>query len=304
MTGVRSAAVLAAASALLSACGGGGGGALSPNPGPSGTPASTASSAIGTLVDDPSGAPLAGVAVRLDPWQWGSGPVSGAPPLYTPPPNIVPGPSPTPLYTTTTDAQGHFTIKAANGTYLLVIGSDDANDTTRPTIHDRVVLSGQSVLVAPTMPPIPGITPAPVERNGDYRLATIDQVHELPCIQDYDAQRTQRGLTKPVIDEWLTENVRAAVNQSVTAYNKETDPSNPYGFLTAGNAHVTGGTDCSNMVSPSFALPNSWAVNAAARWYAGLYLPYQSGSIYTAYGASLFPIDPRLFKDPDVPNWL
>lgn len=304
MTGVRSAAVLAAASAFLSACGGGGGGeALSPNPGPSGTPASPASSAIGTLVDDPSGAPLAGVTVRLDPWQWGSGPVSGAPPLYTPPPNIVPGPSPTPLYTTATDAQGHFTIKAANGTYLLVIGSDDANDTTRPTIHDRVVLSGQSVLVAPTMPPIPGITPAPVEVNGDYRLATIDQVHELPCIQDYDAQRTQRGLAKPVIDEWLTENVRAAVEQSVTPYNKQTGPTNPYGYLTTGNAEGTGGTDCRFIVTASFT-NNATPFVMQSPWYAGSYLPYQvSNGTQPAYGVSLFPIDPRLYKDPNVPNW-
>lgn len=306
MKGVRSAAVLIAASAILSGCGGGGGGGtITPNPAPSGTPQFTGTSAVGTLVDDPSGTPLAGVAVRLDPWQWGSGPVSGAPPLYTPPPNIAPGPSPTPLYATTTDAQGHFTIRAANGTYLLLIGSDDANDTVRPTIHDRLVLSGQSVLVAPTMPPIPGITPAPVEVNGDYRLVTIDPMHEIPCIQDYDAQRTQRGLPKPVIDEWLTENVRAAVAQSVTPFNKQTDPSNPYGFLTAGNASVTGGINCSNMVIPSFAVANAWAVNAAALWYAGSYLPYEANNgTQPAYGASSFPIDPRLFKDPDIPSWL
>jgi hypothetical protein len=258
--------------------------------------------AVGTLVDDPSGAPLAGVMVRLDPWQWGSGPVSGAAPAYTPPPNIVPGPSPTPIAIATTDPQGRFTLTAANGTYLLVIGSDDPDDMNRPTIHDRVVLSGQTTLVAPTMPPVPGITPPPVETNGDYRLVTIDQMHELPCITDYDAQRTQRGLPKPVIDEWLTENVRAWVAQSVTPYNKQVTPG-VYGFLTTGSDTVTGYSDCSPMTTNAFT-GNAFAWSAQSNWYAGSYLPYQvSNGNLPAYGASLFPVDPRLFVDYNAPTW-
>lgn len=294
---------------LLSACGGGGstgGGNYNPQPGPSSSnpPPSSATMAQGTLVDDPSGSPLAGVTVRLDPWQWGNGPVSGAAPAYTPPPNIVPGPSPTPIAVSTTDPQGHFTIDAANGTYLLVIGSDDANDTSRPTIHDRIVLSGQKTLAAPTMPPVPGITPAPVETNGDYRLVTIDQANELPCITDYDAQRTNRGLAKPVIDEWLTENVRAFVAQSITPYNKQSDAANPYGFLTSGNESVTGFVDCGPMASGAFSgAGNSWA--SESPWYAGAYRPGGNAALNEpAYGASLFPIDPRLFIDHNVPNWL
>lgn len=296
-------ALILAFAALLAACGGGsGGGNYAPQPRPSPTNVPNFTNAQGTLVDDPSGTPLSGVTVRLDPWQWGSGPVSGSAPLYTPPPNIVPGPSPTPLLVTTTDARGHFTISAPNATYLLVIGSDDPNDTARPTIHDKIILNGQTTLAAPTMPPVPGITPAPVETNGDYRLVTIDQTHELPCIQDYDAQRTQRNLAKPVIDEWLTENVRAWVAQSITSFNAQTAPTNPYGFLTTGNASMTGGIDCSFIATSAFAnsMPQ-WAVQS--NWYAGSYLPYQAGSGHVAYGAALFPIDPRIFKDPNVPNW-
>jgi len=203
----------------------------------------TSTNAVGTLVDDPSGTPLSNEKVQLDPWI-----------VYA-----TPGPTPAPIFTTTTDATGHFTVNAANGTYLLVIGSDDPTDTTRPTIHDKVVLSGQAVLTAPTMPPVPGITPAPVEANGDYRLVTIDKTHEIPCITDYDQQRTSRGLPKPVIDEWLTENVRAWVNQSVTTYNGKTDASNPFGFLTTGNVAETGGSGCSMaarwLLRPSRALP-------------------------------------------------
>jgi len=242
--------------------------------------------AVGTLVDDPSGTPLSNEKVQLDPWI-----------VYA-----TPGPTPTPIFTTTTDATGHFTVNAANGTYLLVIGSDDPSDATRPTIHDKVVLSGQAVLTAPTMPPVPGITPAPVEANGDYRLVTIDQTHEIPCITDYDQQRTSRGLPKPVIDEWLTENVRATVKQSVTPYNKQTDPANSFGFLSTGNATQTGGSDCSTMVAAAFS-NGALAYVTVSHWFAGSYFAYQNGSSYTAFGAIEFPQDPRLFRDPNAVPW-
>ena len=286
MKGIIPAAFLIAAASVLAACGGSGGRAPTPNPGPSSTLPPTSTNAVGTLVDDPSGAPLSNEKVQLDPWI-----------VYA-----TPGPTPTPVFTTTTDATGHFNINAANGTYLLVIGSDDPTDTTRPTIHDKVVLSGQMVLAARMMPPVPGITPAPVETNGDYRLVTIDQTHEIPCITDYDQQRTSRGLPKPVIDEWLTENVRAWVNQSVTRYNKQTDPRNPFGFLTTGNDAVTGYSDCGPMATNSFT-GTGVAYATISPWYAGSYLPYQGGSPYSAYGASEFPQDPRLFKDPNAVPW-
>ena len=131
------------------------------------------------------------------------------------------------------------------------------------------------------------------------------QRKELPCIGDYDQQRTQRGLPKPVIDEWLTENVRATVEQTFTPYIDEADPTNPFGFLTTGNEAVNGGANCTDMVSDAFAGKNIWAISRGALWFAGSYVPYQSSDgNRPAYGASLFPIDPRLFIDPNVPNWL
>ncbi len=205
--------------------------------------------------------------------------------------------------TTTTDASGHFTITAHNGAYMLVIGSDSNTDTTRPTVHDHIVLGAQAVLAAPSMPPIPGITPAPVETNGDYRLVTIDQTHELPCIQDYDQQRANHSLPSPVIDEWLTENVRAAVSQSVTPYNKQVAQSNPYGFLTTGNSTQTGGTSCATMASNAFSNPADQDPFASP-WYAGSFLPYQaSNGNLPAYGASEFPYDPRIIPDPNALAW-
>ncbi len=115
---------LAIVAAALVACGGGGGGGNtlpSGNPGPSPCPAGytgtapncsppTHTTAQGTLIDDPSGTAMAGVKVQLDPYA-----------AYP-----TPGPTPTPLLTTTTDASGHFTLaNVANGDYLLVIGDDD-----------------------------------------------------------------------------------------------------------------------------------------------------------------------------------
>lgn len=278
--------VLFASSAfLLAACGGGGAGGPNSGPPPTTPPTSTPSdrSAKGTLVDDPSGTPLAGVAVRLDPWT-----------TYP-----TPGPTPTPIATTTTDPSGHFTISAKNGTYLLVIGSDSTSDTTRPTIHDKIVLSGQTTLVAPTMPPFPGVTPPPVETSGNYRLANIDQTLELPCIQEYDSARTSRSLPLPVVDEWLTENSRSAVAQSQTPYKGQVAPGNTFGYLTTANINITGGTDCSQLINP---LPSPYATNESTPWFAGSFMQYRGGA-YSAFGVAQFPYDPRVYTDPNAVPW-
>lgn len=281
--------VLFASSAfLLAACGGGGASGPGSGPPPTTPPTSTPSgtTAKGTLVDDPSGTPLAGVTVRLDPWT-----------TYP-----TPGPTPTPIATTTTDPSGHFTISAKNGTYLLVIGSDSTSDATRPTIHDKIVLNGQTILVAPTMPPFPGVTPPPVEISGNYRLANIDQTLELPCIQEWNAQRTAHSLPLTVVDEWLTENARAAQTQSQTTYGGQVSSSNTFGFLTTGNVKVQGGSDCKGVIDFAFSQPNPYAISGNALWFAGTYLPYQGGS-YSAYGVSEFPYDPRVSVDPNVAAW-
>lgn len=274
--------------ALLVACGGGGGGGYTPNPGPTSTLTPTTTTATGMVVDDPSGSPLAGITVRLEPW------------IVYP----TPGPSPTPVASATTDPSGKFSITAANGHYLLVIGSDDSSDTTRPTIHDNVMLNGGAqALVAPTMPPIPGVTPPAAETGGNYRLATIDQTHEIPCITAYDQQRANAGLTKPVIDEWLTENTRMVVEQSVTPYRGQTDPRNPFGFINSAGDALSGGSTCADAMVRLNQPPDQTFFNGSF-WFAGSYYPYQSGSTYSAYGRITYPIDPRLFKDPNVPNWL
>ncbi len=219
--------LFAANTVLLSACGGGGASGSRIGPPPTVAPTQTpgAIGAEGTLVDDAGGTPLAGQRVQLDPW------------IAYP----TPGPTPTPILTTTTDADGHFTVKAPNGTYLLVIGPDTVNtpppgwatpapsatDTPIPgvsgwyaTVHDRLVLSGQTVLVAPTMPPEPYYTPPATETRGAYRLSALDPLTEAPCILAYNQQRIALGLPAAVADEWSVENTRAVVNASYLALGK------------------------------------------------------------------------------------
>ncbi|HET6894560.1 MAG TPA: hypothetical protein VFH72_04165 [Candidatus Baltobacteraceae bacterium] len=317
-------AVLCASSALvLAACGGGGGGTPSlgggtpptvkptatPTPTPTPTPNTTV--AQGTLVDDPSGTALAGVKVQLDPWI-----------AYA-----TPGPTPTPVAVSTTDPQGHFTISASNGTYLLVIGVDaintpppgwstpspSATDTPipgasgwRPTIHDRIVLTGGGTaaspirLVAPTMPPQPLYTPPAVETNGDYRLITIDPLIEAPCILAWNSLRAGKGLAGSVADEWSLENSYAIAWGGFQPNGGGT----PFYPLTTGNGNVSGGADCLDMLNYqwNFASVQTYAYNSQTFWFGGAYIP-SDPAIHSAYGADDFPIDPRVYADPNNLVW-
>src|SRR5438270_12512916 len=104
------------AAVAATGCGGGGEGSASggvpvePCPGSAACPAPSTTTASGILVDDPSGAPLSGVSVRIAPWS------AGATPLPSP--------------QTTTAADGSFSFSVANGHYLLIIGSDSSSDAT------------------------------------------------------------------------------------------------------------------------------------------------------------------------------
>ena len=308
--------VFCAASALaLAACGGAGtSGVLGGGPPPTATPTTTPSStaARGTLVDDVTGAPLGGIKVRLDPWA-----------QYP-----TPGPTPTPIAEATTDPSGHFAITAPNGTYLLVIGPDSvdtpppgwstpapsATDTPIPgasgwyaTVHDRLVLNGQTTLVAPTMPPEPDFTPPGTELGGAYRLATIDPLTEAPCVLAYNQDRIAHGLPSAVVDEWLLENSRAIVSGERIA--SQTNSGGTAQFLTGGTGHSSnsGGSNCAAATlggTNGDFQGQSQALNAQALWFSGYYKAYDG--IISGFGASQFLVDPRWpdATDPgSLPPW-
>lgn len=307
---------------LLAACGGGGsgpmpptggGGGGNPSPTPTATPTLTPSTTVaqGTLVDDPSGTPLAGVTVRLDPWT-----------AYP-----TPGPTPTPIAVSTTDPQGHFIVNAPNGTYLLVIGADtaptpppgwstpDPNATETPipgatgwraTIHDRIVLKGGGTLasplplLAPTMPPQPLYTPPPVEMNGDYRLLTLDSLVEAPCILAFNQLRASKALAPAVVDEWSQENARA-----IAWVGFQPNGGGQYvQDITTGDVFDSGGANCADAtVGYAWSKPNAqaWMANPQTLWFGGAYHPYNAQ--HSGAGTADFPIDPRVNVDPSGLIW-
>lgn len=313
--------VLIASSAfLLAACGGGsggpnpptggGGGSSTPSPSPTPTLAPSTTVAQGTLVDDPSGTPLAGVTVRLDPWT-----------AYP-----TPGPTPTPIAVSTTDPQGHFIVSAPNGTYLLVIGSDAVNtpppgwstpapsatDTPIPgasgwraTIHDRIVLTGGGTaaspipLVAPTLHPEAIYTPPAVETSGAYRLVTLDPLQDAPCVLDFNLLRARKGLSPAVTDEWSMENARAIAWVGF----QPNGGGQPFYAITTGNGNYSGGASCLDMLNYqwSFASVQAWVWNPQMLWFGGSYIQYTAQ--HSGYGASNFPIDPRVNVDPNGLIW-
>lgn len=311
-TGVA-AFILAAA---LAACGGGGGSGPSsspvvfgtippPTPCPAGytgtAPACVASqsttTATGIVVEDATGAPLAGVPVKLMPWA-PCGPTP-APSGITPENDGCPTPLPSPQATTAAD--GSFTLgNAPNGHYLLVIGTDStaSTGTVQATVHDNITLAGgQQALKAPALPPVPTVTPPAWETNGHYRIATLNPTTELPCFQAWQSERATNGLAAGTNDEWLLENVRSL--QLARGVGLPVSPVTTQYTLTSGEAGISGGSSCSDMIDPTlFSNQNSsYAIDPRADWFGGQYA-YKNG-----LGLAEFPIDPRSYVDPNVPSW-
>ncbi len=318
--------------AALAACGGGGGGGSTtppamnaPTPVTSTTPGVT--SASGTVVDDGTGMPLAGVSVKLMPWA-PCGPTP-APNSITPENDGCPTPLPSPQVTTA--ANGTFALNGVpSGHYLLVVGADAVATvppgyTTPPsscsgacptpspvpetpvqaTVHDNITLTGISqTLVAPTLPSVPAGYTAPAwETNGDYRLATMNASTEMPCLIAWQYERAQNSLAGSSVDEWLLENARAN-----NAYQQGLSAGITLYPISTGGSSSSGGVACAGAtVNPAFTLApeDAYATNARTLWFAGQYAVYSAngGSDNEAAGYAEFPIDPRSYSDPSHPTW-
>ncbi|MDH2909298.1 MAG: hypothetical protein PXZ07_04190, partial [Candidatus Eremiobacteraeota bacterium] len=145
----------------------------------------------------------------------------------------------------------------------------------------------------------------PWETNGEYRLATLDATSETPCFVDWQQERAANGLAAGSIDEWLLENVRATNTYAQDPnYANAPWPGNAFGDITSGNEGQSGGASCQSGIAAIFApgyLTGAFANNEQIEWFAGQYLT-GSSSVSTEESAE-FPIDPRSFVDPNVPNW-
>lgn len=280
--------------------------------------------AWGRLVDDPSGKPLRGVRVRLEPWRPCRAWIRHGKKLLSCPKAIA---------TATTQKDGKFELRAPRGHYLLVIGSDDPADLTRPTIHDNVhLVSGAQHLFAPTpcptfapsvmydhcLPQLVLVTLNPTELSGDYRLVSIDAKYETPCIQGFDYFRNKAKLASAVVDEWITENDRNS--NKMAGQNKFQGVTPPwYGWpsLDTGFSSSQGGT-----VRKTDGEPGCWYWNVRqafdprvtgslqysgkvdAHWFSGTFGPWNKLNLKgNLLGSSQYPRDPRNFRDPNVPNW-
>jgi hypothetical protein len=291
--------VAIAALAVLVACGGGGGTttpATNPPSTPTPPPASTTNVTL-TVVDDGygtfatpdplAGQPLAGVLVRVEPW------TAGATPLPSP--------------QATTNASGVATLNGVpNGHYILDIGTDSTTDTTWATVHDNVTFTGGSVtLTAPKLAAVPSYTPPAWETNGDYRLAHQDPNAEVPCFQAWNSERTSHSLPTGVVDEWLTENVRA--NQAL--FFGASFAGTLYPITTGATGEVGGTGNCATDLINSqifIGQPSAtYAGNPATIWFAGSETTQVAGGGRGSQtqGYAEYPIDPRATADPNYPNW-
>jgi hypothetical protein len=288
----------------------------------------TVTTAWGKLVDDPSGKPLRGVRVALEPWK----PCRAEPNVPWASKTQKPWKQhetlvcPNALATVKTQVDGRFSFRAPAGHYLLVIGSDDPSDLTRPTIHDQIWLKGGSQhLLAPTpcptlyppgkvpagarcLPPIPQITFPSPERSTDYRLVTISH-WEKPCIRAFDSYRAKWNLDPAVVDEWLTENNRAQIREV----------RSPHFHPWDGNANITSGfvfqpsgdKDCAlslmklaGAFEVGVAGTLSYSADPRSRWVAALNQALINGrpqDVWISNGE--YPRDPRNWKDRLYPSW-
>jgi hypothetical protein len=273
--------------------------------------------AWGKVLDDPSGRPLAGIRVRLQPWDRGC--VKTSRTTAKCPKDL--------RWKAKTNRKGRFVLAhVPNGDYLLIVGSDDSSDLTRPTVHDRVTFTGGTQrLKAPTLPAIPcvdasevaagycgaqakrGTTPYPrpaAEEHGDYRLTTLDPTTEVPCATEFQLDRTKRGLTPGVVDEWITENAHEDVAYAISTVRKMPVPQ-PYPFLSSADEESGGGNYCSEMIDAYFdngGLAMKLAHDPRVLWFGAYYTP--PAGDHAGRGNLQAPPDPRVFKDPNGDPWL
>ncbi|HTX59418.1 MAG TPA: carboxypeptidase-like regulatory domain-containing protein, partial [Verrucomicrobiae bacterium] len=246
--------------------------------------------AWGYLYEDPSGKPLAGVAVHLQPWKRGCVKVSASK-------AVCPGNLP---WHATTGRTGRFELVGVpNGDYLLVIGTNLPSDDVHPTIHDHIVLRGGTQhLIAPTLPEVPcvseqevvekycaattapSVTPYPrpaVERHGAYRLVTLSPTDEAPCFDDFNAERVKYHRTEVVLDEWEQE-----LERNVDRYDLGTDITRANGAVPAFTPDYNDdfiGEQCAYVSQWPFVTPEveKIALDPLMVWFGGSYGIESSG---------------------------
>jgi len=229
-----------------------------PTPAPSGT-APPAASASGTVVDNASNAPLAGIVVSVASWA----------PFSTPAPLTQ---------VATTNGAGQFTFNAVAGTYILVIGSNSPTDT-RATLNTGIALNGgANPLTLPTPAALPNVTYTAAQLSGNFRL-TLLTASQADCLSGANAGRASLMLSALVPDEFLEEDVEATLMEMVAQSTFQPNPlfatsSQPFGAPNTMVDAATGFSVCHNYSNGfSFGSPQNppyaYATNGNNAWYGG-----------------------------------
>ena len=246
--------------------------------------------ASGTVVDETSGAPLAGVPVALTAWAHGASALTAG----------------------STDASGNFALSvSAPGQYLLVIGGNSGNDGCA-TMHLPVTLaSGSNPIAGPVPSPAPPqVTYTPPQEAGALRIAALTS-DEQSCLVGTNQGRAQNNLAPLIVDEQLLEHVRAFLQEEVA---QKTDVPSPmydnhaftdFLFAFPGHIDMHSAQDylgCAGWTSPSSSISewsgptgpsgpsNADSLSAANVWIGVTSTGYGPNSMF---GAQMWEQDPR-----------
>lgn len=280
----------------LVACGGGGsstppttstpaptstssaGATTSPSSSPS--PATTNATVSGTVHDYDTNTALAGVSIGIAPNTAGA----------------------TPAPMATTNSSGLFTITTAPGTYMLY-----ASGGNTAVLHQTITVTTPSTTVSPypesNLSDMTGFTPTASQTGTNLRLISLSgntatKYQIAACFSSFNAGRTANSLPTVTLDEYLTEDAIANVQQqySNNAGNGSTsnslrDGTVPYSNFSYGSdTSVASGEACSTWdetfdftESQSGSAIYGAATNPAYVWYG---IAFDSNDLVPEGGAS------------------
>ena len=294
----------------LVACGGGGGGSntvpsVGPTNGPTSTPTSgpttnpnpTPSTAVvtGTVVDFDNNTPVSGASVGLAPWTVGATPAPEA----------------------TTNASGQFSFTAKTGKYLLVV-----NGTNTATLNQPLTVAAPTTQATgepeQNLSSETGFTPNAAQTSGSLRLINLSgtaatKYNVSACVTAFNQGRTASSLHTVAIDEYLTEDAIANVQQQFannvgngTTSNSLRSGVAPYGSFSASSDTSTSSGEACSQWSDAYDFNQSqagaqiygWATNSTYVWYgigfdsaAADLVP--EGGANGGYGTQIWEADPR-----------
>ncbi len=181
----------------------------------------------------------------------------------------------------TSESNGAFTFSTEPGSYVIAVGSNSTNDTTRATEHDAITLAAGKNVLSPIEPmAVPNYTLMPSQSSGNFRLASLSS-SEQSCLSGMNTGRAANSLPLLVEDEEELEYDRAELAEELAQNTDQPSPmlsngemafEKPDGLINV--ATYSGLTPCSSY-SDGYTFGNgvteqsAYAYDAGTVWYAG-----------------------------------